>query len=233
MGRIFGLESPFMNFLNRVADLIWLNILTMICCIPVVTIGASLTAMNYVLLKMAKNEEGYITKAFFKSFKQNFKQATLILLIQLVIYGILVGDLFIFRYASMDFPGWLQIAVIAVGILVTFATIYLFPLLARYDNTIKATYKNSFLMGVLSLPRTLLMMLCWLIPVIVFFFANPILPLVFLLGISGPGYLNALLYRKNFERFEEKDDDTEEGSGEAGDEAGEEVSGEMTDQHME
>ena len=126
MGRIFGLESPFMNFLNRVADLIWLNILTMICCIPVVTIGASLTAMNYVLLKMAKNEEGYITKAFFKSFKQNFKQATLILLIQLVIYGILVGDLFIFRYASMDFPGWLQIAVIAVGILVTFATIYLY-----------------------------------------------------------------------------------------------------------
>ena len=222
MGRIFGLESPFMNFLNRVADLIWLNILTMICCIPVVTIGASLTAMNYVLLKMAKNEEGYITKAFFKSFKQNFKQATLILLIQLVIYGILVGDLFIFRYASMDFPGWLQIAVIAVGILVTFATIYLYPLLARYDNTIKATYKNSFLM-----------VLCWLIPVIVFFFANPILPLVFLLGISGPGYLNALLYRKSFERFEEKDDDTEEGSGEAGDEAVEEVSGEMTDKHME
>lgn len=72
MGRIFGLESPFMNFLNRVADLIWLNILTMICCIPVVTIGASLTAMNYVLLKMAKNEEGYITKAFFKSFKSEF-----------------------------------------------------------------------------------------------------------------------------------------------------------------
>ena len=88
-------------------------------------------------------------------------------------------------------------------------------------------------MGVLSLPRTLLMVLCWLIPVIVFFFANPILPLVFLLGISGPGYLNALLYRKSFERFEEKDDDTEEGSGEAGDEAVEEVSGEMTDQHME
>ena len=233
MGKIFGLESPFMNFLNRVADLIWLNILTMICCIPIITIGASLTAMNYVLLKMAKNEEGYITKAFFKSFKQNFGQATLILLIQFVIYGILAGDLFIFRYAAMDFPGWVQIAVIAVGILVTFATIYLYPLLARYDNTIKATYKNSFLMGVLSLPRTLLMVLCWIIPVIVFFFANPILPLVFLLGISGPGYLNALLYRKSFERFEGRDDDTDGESAEGTEETVEEVPGEMTDQHME
>lgn len=233
MGKIFGLESPFMNFLNRVADLIWLNILTMICCIPIITIGASLTAMNYVLLKMAKNEEGYITKAFFKSFKQNFGQATLILLIQLVVYGILAGDLFIFRYAEMDFPGWVQIAVIAVGILVTFATIYLYPLLARYENTIKATYKNSFLMGVLSLPRTLLMVVCWFIPVIVFLFANPILPLVFLLGISGPGYLNALLYRKSFERFEGRDDDTDGESAEGAEEAVEEAPGEMTDQHME
>ncbi len=62
MGKVFALDSPFMTALNKLADLIWLNILTAICCIPVFTIGASLTALHYVVLKMAKNEEGYITK---------------------------------------------------------------------------------------------------------------------------------------------------------------------------
>ena len=72
--KFFDLDSPLMQVLNKVADLLWLNILTLICCIPIVTAGASLTAMNYMALKIVRNEECYITKGFFKSFKQNFKQ---------------------------------------------------------------------------------------------------------------------------------------------------------------
>ena len=91
MGRLFNLDSPLMSGLSKVADLIWLNILAFIFCIPVVTIGASITALNYVALKMVRNEDGYVTRAFFKSFKQNFKQATIIWLIMLLIFGVIIG----------------------------------------------------------------------------------------------------------------------------------------------
>ena len=79
--KFFNLDSPVMQALGKMADLMWLNILTLICCIPVVTAGASLTAMHYMALKIVRNEECYITKGFFKSFKENFKQATLIWLL--------------------------------------------------------------------------------------------------------------------------------------------------------
>ena len=110
MGRLFDLESPLFVFLGKLADLLILNILTLICCIPVFTIGASLTAMNYVALKMVRNEETYIVKSFFKSFRQNFRQATLIWLIYLLVFVILIGDFFIFKYSTLEFPGWVRIA---------------------------------------------------------------------------------------------------------------------------
>ena len=72
MGKIFNLDSPFVQFMSRVADLMWLNILFLLCCIPIFTVGASTTAMYYVTLKMVRNEDSYITKSFIKSFKQNF-----------------------------------------------------------------------------------------------------------------------------------------------------------------
>lgn len=204
MGRIFNLDSPVMSFLNKLADLIYLNFLTAICCIPIVTIGASVTALNYVALKMVRNEEGYITRSFFKSFKENFKQATVIWLIMLVCAFVFGGDIFIMRYSNLEFPEWLKIALIAVGALLLFATIHVFPVLARFENSIKNTFKNSLFMGILSLPKTIAMMVCWVIPVVIIAFIPRMLPLVFGLGISGPAFLNALLYNGTFKRFEPK-----------------------------
>ena len=68
MGRLFSLDSPLFSFLSKVADLILLNILVIICCIPVITVGASMTALHYVVLKMVRDEESYIVRSFFKSF---------------------------------------------------------------------------------------------------------------------------------------------------------------------
>ena len=60
--KLFNLDSPLMQALNKMADLMWLNILTMICCIPIITIGPAMTALHYMALKMARNEECYITR---------------------------------------------------------------------------------------------------------------------------------------------------------------------------
>ena len=90
--KFFQLDSPLMNFLNRMADLMWLNILTMVCCIPIFTAGSAITALHYMALKIVRNEECYITRGYFKSFKENFKQATAIWMIILVIIAVLAGD---------------------------------------------------------------------------------------------------------------------------------------------
>ncbi|MBO5999901.1 MAG: YesL family protein, partial [Lachnospiraceae bacterium] len=71
MGNLFSMDSPLMKVLSRVADLLILNLLTVVCCIPVITAGAAFSAMYYVLLKMVRGEEGYIVKQYFKAFKEN------------------------------------------------------------------------------------------------------------------------------------------------------------------
>ncbi len=210
MGRIFNLDSPLFSFLSKLADLIYLNILTMICCIPVFTIGASMTALNYVVLKIVRDEEGYITKAYFKSFKQNFKQATIIWLILLCVIGVLAGDAIIMRYATIEFPSWLGLLLMVMGFSLLFAVMHVFPVLAKFENSIKHTFKNSLLMGILSLPKTLLMIVCWILPIVVLVFFIQALPVVFALGISGPAYLCALLYNKTFKRFEPEEKDADE-----------------------
>ena len=171
-------------------------------CIPIITIGASLTALHYVVLKMVKDEEGYITRSFFKSFRENFKQATLMWLMLLVVFILLVADFMIFRFSGIVFPGWCQIALIAIAVLIMFATMHLFPLLSRYENSIRATYKNSLFMGILHLPKTILMMLCWIVPIVITIYVESFFPIVFFLGISGPAFLNALLYKKSFQQLE-------------------------------
>ena len=196
--------------LNKLADLIWLNILTFICCIPIITVGASITALNYVALKMVRDEEGYVTRAFFKSFKQNFKQATIIWLIMLLVAAIIIGDLLIFVFSGIAFPSWVKVALVAISVLVIFATMHVFPVLARFENTVVNTFKNSFYMGILSLPKTILMMVFWAIPIFISIYLFQAFPVVIGLGISGPVFLSAMLYNKTFKRFEPEEDSTDD-----------------------
>ena len=90
MRNLFNFDGPVLQFIHKIVYSVYLNILWFLCCIPIVTVGASTTALFYVTLKMSKNEEGNITKAFFHSFRENLKQGTLIWLILLAL-GILLG----------------------------------------------------------------------------------------------------------------------------------------------
>ena len=92
---MFQLDGKFFSALSRMADLVILNILFWACCLPVVTIGASITAMYAVTKKMAEDREGYIFKGFFIAFKENFRQSTIMWLILLVPIGIVSADMYI------------------------------------------------------------------------------------------------------------------------------------------
>lgn len=186
------------------ADLMWLNVLTLICCLPIVTIGASLTAMNYMALKIARNEECYITRGFFKSFKENFRQATVIWLIFLVVILILAGDFAIIKSSGVEFGDIFQGIFIAISVLVLFTLMYVFPVLAKFENTVFRTIKNAFLMSLMQFPKTILMIILYVIPVVVFFYVIQLMPLALLFGLSLPAWISAKLYNKFFKKLEDQ-----------------------------
>lgn len=205
MGKIFDLDSPLVRTLNKVADLMWLNILTLICCIPIFTIGASMTACHYVALKIRRNEEGYIAREFFKSFKMNFKQATLIWMTALFLIVILVTDFVIMRTnTEVEIGYWVEVLLLVTALLLAFTLCWVFAMLAKFTNTTKATLKNAFALSLMNFPKTILMLICYIIPVVVALFFIQAFPFVLLFGISAPVFVSALLYNKNFKRLEEK-----------------------------
>lgn len=202
MGKFFDMDSPIMRFLNRVGDLMIMNFLMIFCCIPVITAGAAFTAMHYVLLKIVRGEEGYLIKGFFKSFKENFRQATAIWLLILLVIAVFVGDSLIFNYSALDFPKAVVIAVVAVAVLLAMVVVYVFPLQARFENSVKNTIKNAMILAFANLPRTLLMMGCYILPVVVAYFSTYALLFVFLFGISAPAYAAAWIYSGIFKKLE-------------------------------
>lgn len=206
----FNLDSPVMRGLSRMADLIWLNILTLFLCIPVITAGAAFTALNYMTLKIVRDEDCYITKGYFKSFKDNFKQATLMWLIMLVIIGILAGDFRIIATNGESMPKALIIVIFAMTVIFAMIGICVFPILSRYDNNIRNTFKNAAIMAIISLPKTLLMLVIWCIPLALMYLMPKLFPIIFCFGISGPAILCSLLYNNTFKKFEPETEEEKE-----------------------
>lgn len=212
MSRAFNFEGPVFTFLSRLADLFWLNLLFIVCCIPVITIGAATTALYYVTLKMAKDEEGYITRSYFKSFKENFKQATVIWIGFLVVGMIMITDLRIVNggntaeiLSSPALGNVIMVAVFLMVIVILMVGTYIFPILAQFDNTIKNTAKNAFLISIRHLPYTIAMLVITAIPVVLIWFF-PALFILVLIMFSATAYFNSKLFNKIFVLYMPKED---------------------------
>ena len=221
MRNVFNFEGPVFTFLSRLADLFWLNLLFIICSLPIVTIGASKTALYYVTLKMAKDEEGYITKSFFKSFKDNFLQATAIWLIYLVIIVVLVVDLRIANGGSLvdilnsdTISNVVIISVSLMGVLLLITETYVFPILARFYNTVFNTVKNALLISIRHLPYTLFMIAISIVPYVLMWFSPTAYLLIFIM-FALVAYINSKFFVKIFVNYmpkEEGEDKVEEGT---------------------
>lgn len=206
MRQFFSMDSPIICFLSRLCDLMILNFLFIVCCIPIFTIGDALTALYYVNIKIATGEEGYVVKGFFRSFKLNFRQATIIWLIVLLVGVIFAVDFMFLRGIQMGGIGYkifgVIITILAVMYLLTITII--FPLLARFDNTIGNVLKNSVIMSILYLPRTLAMIAVEAIPFVLVYFYSSLIPLLFLFGVSVPAFINAKILAGAFKKLEDK-----------------------------
>ena len=203
----FSMDNAFFRVVGKMVDLIWLNFLTVICCVPIVTAGASLTAMYYVELKMVNNEEGGITKDFFKAFKGNLKNATCIWAVVLVVLSFYSYELFILKQGVMDgYGNLLTITLVGISVIMLFVYLmlcYIFPLLARYDNTIKLTLKNAVLLLFGFFPRSVCMGIIYLFPIALMFLSDYFIFFWLFWGLSFPGYCCSQLMTGIFEKAEE------------------------------
>ncbi|HJC58244.1 MAG TPA: DUF624 domain-containing protein [Candidatus Eisenbergiella intestinipullorum] len=206
MGRFFNLDSPLMVFLSKVADLMILNIIMLFLCIPIITAGDAMTAMYYMTIKMVRGEESYIVRGYFKSFKENFKQATIIWILALLVFFVLVGDFTIINSGVLSFGKIMTVLLVVVSIIYAFTMLYVFPVLSRFENTVKNTIRNAFLMSILNLPRTILLVIINLLPIALFLLVPQAMPFVILFGFSVPAYLCSTQFVKIFRRFEPQEE---------------------------
>nr|WP_294493307.1 DUF624 domain-containing protein [uncultured Mediterraneibacter sp.] len=207
-------DNVIVRALSKICDMVCLNILWLICSIPIVTIGASTTALYTVMLKIIKNEEGYILRGFFKAFKTNFRQSTIIWIVLLLLGTVCWVD---FRVSGM-IPGTAGLVMRSIFLLAGFillsVTIYIFPLTARYENSIRATFQNALILTVGRLPYTILMAAITVAAVIASLWNTLTLmfalPLWLIIGVSLLAWINSYILRRVFVIFENNDNSIDE-----------------------
>ena len=142
-------ENPVIAFLNKMADLILLNLIFLLCCIPVVTIGPAITALYAVSLRSVRYGDGYVIQTFFRSFKQNFKQSFVAGMIGLLFVCLLFIDLFFWRNVGPAFMSvFMTVVSVCVGYLVFIVFLWLFPVIAKLENPLRVQIKNAAAMAV-------------------------------------------------------------------------------------
>lgn len=148
-------DSKLSRFLTRIMELVVLNFFFILTCIPLLTIGASVTALYATTLKMVRNEEGYVLRDYFKSFAKNFKQGTAFWLTALFFYFLLYVV-----YIAASTTGGMLLTVYTVitwvfGLLYSIYFLLAFALTATFENTWKGTALNGLKMMVAHFPMVI------------------------------------------------------------------------------
>lgn len=212
MGNLFNLDNGFFAFMGKVWDLIWLNILWVVCCIPIVTIGPATTALYYAVVKVIRRERGYVTREFFHSFKDNLKLGSLSTIVYLILAYILYVD-FTFAFAKKNEGAttgeFLVAGFIAVTTIIVFTLVFTYPILSRFTLNFKGLFKTSFLISMKHFPTsfflTVLVVACGL--------GIYIMPLFLFVVPSLCCLINSLLIERVFKKYMPKPEGTSEETG--------------------
>ena len=182
MRGFFSLDNPFFSFLSRVADLMLISVLCLLCCVPVVTVGAAVTAAHKVIFDIHHQQDSGIIRPFFSAFRENFGQATAGWIVYLLTLAFLVLDVMLVRANCVGTLALVLTFVILIVLLLVFANMcYFFPILSRYTNTLPRHLYNCFLLSLGELPRTLALIVLQLSPLLVYLL-SPMLMFQTLLG---------------------------------------------------
>lgn len=196
-----NINSTFMKYLGRFTDIMILGFWSIICCLPIITIGTSISATYSVTLKMVRDEECYITKDFFKGFKSNFKNSTIVWVCFLFIGIIFYINFQVMNGLTLKYETICRAMLIAIIVYLFFISGYIFPLIARFENTMKQTIKNAIIMSLLALPKSIVILIINISPILVVYYYPKIFPFILLFSISGVCYINSMMIRTIFEKY--------------------------------
>lgn len=202
-------DTLVIRFMNKVTDLLLLNLLWILTSLPIITIGASTTAMFYVSIRSIRQGDGYVWKNFWRAFRRDFRQATIVWIVMLLFMISFVTDLYLLNYinnkivviTSRIFIGIFSFLYLMIGL-------YIFPVIAKFENTLKVHIKNAALMSIGHFKHTLIILIftmAFLYVNYVSLYAN-----VFglLIGVALFAYIVSFFYYSVFMNYmEERYDD--------------------------
>ncbi len=207
MKSLFRLDSPVMQMLSKVADLMIVNVLFWHCCLPVVTAGETLAAMHKETQSIALEADDGVVQPFFRAFRDNFKQATLGWLVVIVLLAGLGADLILsISYLTGNTLLACKWICAVVAAIVLAISEYYFQLIVRYENTMRQHLMNSAILAVVKLPRTIAMMFLTLLPLLIALVSMNafVSTMIFwvIIGFAFISYSQASLMRPVFRQLE-------------------------------
>lgn len=215
MNKLFNMESKFVQFLAMLGNLVILNLLWLITSLPIITIGASTTAMYSVVFKYADNSDDEVIKPFFRAFASNFKQSTLIWLPMCLVAVLLVIDgYYLISHANDVSTPFLWVPFFVVLLVLMVTTAHVFPQIARYNVDTRTALHNTLLMSLLHLFQTVGIVGLNLLPWILMLFLPELVAYTgifwVMFGASAIAYFNAKVLLKMYKKHEpdpEKDEE--------------------------
>ena len=215
MRKFFNYDNPIFQTVSRLADLAILGLLFLACCLPVVTVGASASALFKAAYDLTLERGSGVVKNFFRAFRDNFKQATGAWLLALLVFVSLLCDWFLLKlyFEGAAFTVLACIVIVLALGLIGFLC-YFFALIARYENTLREHARNALILSIRYFYKTLPMILIQLLPLLMFLCMPAVLVQTLLFWIMFcPGFsVQATVYllRPIFDRLEQGAEGSEE-----------------------
>lgn len=204
MGGLFDYDSKLFQFLVRVCDLVFLSLLWLVCSLPLITLGASTTALYYTTMKLVRHRGDSAVGMFFHSFKQNFKASLPVTLILLFVLYMMAVDYLLLapKYAGSGiFHGLCIVLLLVYAVEASFV----FPVLAKFQCTTKQVFRNAAYIALTNPLVTVMVTALHLAPLWLVYahldWLEKLQPILFLLGPGVVAYLNAIALVPVFRKY--------------------------------
>lgn len=200
MSNFFNMENPFFTTLSKICDILFISVVYVLLCIPIITIGPASTALYYSTVKVIRKERGYLYREFFKSFRTNFKRGAIIGVIFTILSAVLVFDiLYAWGMVDVDYTkGSIFLGVfLAFSLLVLSFSIYAFPILSRFEMTVKQLVKASIYMSMRHFHFTILMDAVIVASIVAFLY----IPMLLFILPGAATFLISLLMERIFKKY--------------------------------
>lgn len=206
--KLLSIDSPLMRFFSKVADIMLINLLFILFSLPIVTVGASLTAMYSCFLSTGENESITI-KRFWTSFKSNLRKSTVIFLCTLPIYALVVYEALVYLTGMPEHNVLNAVMYCFPFILITFLSSFTYPLQAKFENTVRNTIKNSVILAITHCPAAVIITSANLIfPIMLLLCTNLFIKTAIIwifLGFAAISCMNSFFISRIFSLYITKD----------------------------